>query len=245
MTALTIVRRCLDPRFLGSLQLEEGRVLADRIPLAENEGDVRAMSLAASSGIAWEALSPTPLAATERARIRVRGAEVVYEPPSAVPCDEKESARAIASWMDSRPDSVDLLLLGESEQDTGHRLLPGYLAAELGWNLVRGALSLEVTPDGRIQVRVREEDGVRTVSAPRPLVVVAHESAPMGRDPSDDWDRLEALESEPPRELDPWSPTPAALPPSRKPREREPGALATLDEKVVAEAIQHILACGN
>ena len=99
MHALCLLRRTFDPRELSSLRIADHQVVADRVQLVKNEGDVRAIQLVKGSGAAFEAASIGELDATTRVHLFVYGAEEVWE-LGAAPAhglEEAQMARMIAA----------------------------------------------------------------------------------------------------------------------------------------------------
>ena len=197
MKAICIVRKARDIRYLSSLKVVGTHLEGDRIPCVVNEGDVRAIGLLKSGGLPWTAIAPEPLDNTIRTHLWVRGAETVLElsGSAVIDSDEMELACRIATWIRSQGSEVQLVALGESEQDSGRRLLPALLAAELGWNIVRGVSAVTIHND--IASLIVDTDAQAKLEATLPLVLVAQESVDLGADPSDEFDLIEKFEKNP------------------------------------------------
>ena len=196
MKSICIMRKARDVRFIASLKVVGTRIEGDRIPLVANEGDVRAIGIVKAANLPWTALAPEPLDNTIRTHLWVRGAETVIElkGSESIETTELELAARIASYVQAQGD-VNLIAVGETEQDSGRRLLPALLAAELGWNVVRGVTSLEIVGD--IAKLKLDTDTKAELDVQLPVLIVANESASLGGDPSDKFDLIEKFEKTP------------------------------------------------
>jgi electron transfer flavoprotein beta subunit len=203
MQAACLMRRTFDPRELSSLKIADNRIVADRIQMVKNEGDVRAIQLVKSSGVPFQALSIGELDATTRVHLFVYGAREVWElgaaPSHAL--DETQVARMVAAQV-RRLDGVQLLAMGCVEQDTGREMLPGLVAAALGWELFSNVVSLRVE-EPRAQLTQVTDGGLQEVDVALPICISADESCGMGTDPSDEYDLIEKLEKRPSRPANP------------------------------------------
>jgi electron transfer flavoprotein beta subunit len=194
MQAACVMRRTFDPRELSSLKVAEGRLVADRMALVKNEGDVRAIQLVRSSGMPFEVLAVGGLDDITRVHLFVYGAREVWEVGDSPSHDLPEPlvARLIAAQV-RRLENVQVVALGGVEQDTGRDTLPGLVAAALGWEPFSNALSLSVH-DHRARLRQVTDGGTQEIDVALPVCVSADEACGMGSDPSDEYDLIEKLE---------------------------------------------------
>jgi len=194
MQAACVMRRTFDPRELSSLSIADHRLVAERVQLVKNEGDVRAIQLVKSSGAPFQALAIGELDGTTRVHLFVYGAEEVWELGATLAhdLDETQAARMIAAQV-RRLEGVQLVSMGCVEQDTGRDLLPGLVAAALGWELFSNVLSLRVEGE-RARLTQATDGGSQEIDVPLPICISADESCGVGRDPSDEYDLIEKLE---------------------------------------------------
>jgi electron transfer flavoprotein alpha/beta subunit len=194
MHAACLMRRTFDPRELSSLKIVDNRIVADRVQLVKNEGDVRAIQLVRSSGVPFHVLAVGEVDDTTRVHLFVYGAQEVWElgewQSHLLP--ETQVAKMIAAQI-RRLDDVQIVSLGCVEQDTGRDMLPGLLAAELGWELFSNALSVRVQ-DQRAHLTQVTDGGTQEIDVALPICVSADESCAIGSDPSDEYDLIEKLE---------------------------------------------------
>ncbi len=194
MHAACLMRRTFDPRELGSLKIVDNRLVAERVKLVKNEGDVRAVQLVKSGGVPFDVLAVGEMDDITRVHLFVYGARDVWElgqsPANAQ--EEPWMARMIAAQI-GRLHDVELLALGAAEQDTGRDMLPGLLAAELGWELFSNVASLRVEGQ-RARLAHVTHWGTQEVDVALPICVSADDSCPIGTDPSDEYDLIEKLE---------------------------------------------------
>jgi electron transfer flavoprotein alpha/beta subunit len=92
-----------------------------------------------------------------------------------------------------RLDDIHLVSLGCVEQDTGRDMLPGLVAAALGWELFSNVLSLRVQDQRALLTQVTD-GGIQEIDAALPICVSADDSCGIGSDPSDEYDLIEKLE---------------------------------------------------
>jgi electron transfer flavoprotein alpha/beta subunit len=193
MQAACVMRRTFNPRDLSSLQIVENDIVADRLELVKNEGDVRAIQLVKTSGAPFQILAVGGLDDVTRVHCFVYGAQEVWElgesPSHRLP--EPLVARVLAAQV--KKIDVQLLALGCVEQDTGRDALPGLAAAELGWELFSNVLSLRIDAQRAHLTQVTDE-GTQEIDVALPVCISADESCGVGRDPSDEYDLIEKLE---------------------------------------------------
>lgn len=239
MHAACLLRRTFDPRELSSLRAAGNQVVADRVQLVKNEGDVRAVQLVKAGGAPFHALTVGELDATSRVHLFVYGAQEVWE-LGAVPShglDEGRVARMIAAQV-RRLDDVQLVAMGATEQDTGRDMLPGLVAAELGWELFSHVVALRVE-EQRARVTQVTDGGTQEIDVALPICVSADDACPMGRDPSDEYDLIEKLEKRASRTVSMadlgLGTEDGALPELSTPPEREPQPVMALGAESVAK----------
>lgn len=195
MHAVCLMRRTWDPRELSSLRVVDNRIVAERMQLVKNEGDVRAIQLVKATGMPFDALCVGELDDITRVHLFVYGAREVWEvgesPSHLLP--EPEVARMVAAQI-RRLDDVQLVAVGGMEQDTGRGMLPGLVAAALGWELFTSVLSLRVD-DARARLTQATDGGTQEIDVALPICVAADDSCELGRDPSDEYDLIEKLET--------------------------------------------------
>jgi electron transfer flavoprotein alpha/beta subunit len=195
MQAACVMRRTYNPRDLSSLKIVDNGMVADRVELVKNEGDVRAIQLVKSSGAPFQILAVGSLDDVTRVHCFVYGAQEVLElgesPSHRLP--EPFVARMLAAQVKKLGD-VQVLGLGCVEQDTGRDTLAGLVAAELGWELFSNVLSLRVENQRAHFTQVTDE-GTQEIEVALPVCVSADESCAVGRDPSDEYDLIEKLEN--------------------------------------------------
>jgi electron transfer flavoprotein beta subunit len=194
MQAVCLMRRTYDPRELSSLRIVDNRIVADRVQLVKNEGDVRAIQLVKSTGIPFHILCVGELDDITRVHLFVYGAQEVWEIGESRShlLPETEVAKMIAAQI-KKLDDIQLVSLGCVEQDTGREMLPGLVAAALGWELFSNALSLRVE-DQRARLTQVTDGGTQEIDVALPICVSADDSCGLGRDPSDEYDLIEKLE---------------------------------------------------
>jgi electron transfer flavoprotein alpha/beta subunit len=195
MQAACLMRRTFDPRELSSLKIVDNRLVADRVQLVKNEGDVRAIQLVKSTGVPFHALAVGELDGITRVHLYVYGAQEVWELGEARShhLPERQVAKIIAAQIRKLGD-VQMVSLGCVEQDTGRDMLPGLLAAELGWELFSNVLSLRVEGQ-RAHLTQVTDVGTQEIDVALPICVSADESCGIGSDPSDEYDLIEKLEN--------------------------------------------------
>ncbi len=194
MQAACLMRRTFDPRELSSLKIVDNRIVADRVQLVKNEGDVRAIQLVKASGVPFQALAIGELDGITRVHLFVYGAQEVWElgESRSHVLEEGQVARMIAAQV-RRLDGVQLVTMGCVEQDTGRDMLPGLVAAELGWEFFSNVLSLRVQ-DQRAHLTQVTDGGTQEIDVALPICVSADDSCALGSDPSDEYDLIEKLE---------------------------------------------------
>jgi electron transfer flavoprotein alpha/beta subunit len=224
MRAVCLMRRTWDPRELSSLRVVDNRLVAERMQLVKNEGDVRAVQLVKSTGMPFDALCVGELDDITRVHLFVYGAREVWEAGESRShlLPEPEVARIVAAQL-RRLDDVQLVALGGMEQDTGRGMLPGLVAAALGWELFTSVLSLRVV-DARALLTQATDAGTQEIDVALPICVAADDSCDLGRDPSDEYDLVEKLERRGARKV-----TTAAL--GLAPHEAAPSALSAPPER--------------
>jgi electron transfer flavoprotein alpha/beta subunit len=194
MQAACVMRRTFDPRELSSLKIADNRIVADRMSLVKNEGDVRAIQLVKSGGTPFQVLTVGDLDDITRVHLFVYGAREVWalgETQSSL-LPETQVARMIAAQI-AKLDDVQVVALGCVEQDSGRDMLPGLVAARLGWEFFSNVLSLRVE-NQRAHLEQVTDRGVQAVDVALPICVSADESCGIGSDPSDEYDLIEKLE---------------------------------------------------
>jgi electron transfer flavoprotein alpha/beta subunit len=134
------------------------------------------------------------LSCITRVHLFVYGAQEVWELGEARShlLPERQIAKMIAAQIRKLGD-VQMVSLGCVEQDTGRDMLPGLLAAELGWELFSNVLSLRLE-DQRARLTQVTDVGTQEIDAALPICVSADESCGIGSDPSDEYDLIEKLE---------------------------------------------------
>jgi electron transfer flavoprotein alpha/beta subunit len=194
MQAACVMRRTFNPRDLSSLKIVDNGIVADRVELVKNEGDVRAIQLVKSSGARFQILSIGGLDDVTRVHCFVYGAQEVWElgESRSHRLPEPVVARMLAAQVHKLED-IQVLGLGCVEQDTGRDTLPGLVAAELGWELFSNVVSLRIQ-DQRAHLTQVTDDGIQEIDVALPVCVSADESCGIGNDPSDEYDLIEKLE---------------------------------------------------
>ena len=194
MQAACVMRRTFNPRDLSSLKIVDNGIVADRVELVKNEGDVRAIQLVKSSGARFQILSIGGLDDVTRVHCFVYGAQEVWElgESRSHRLPEPVVARMLAAQVHKLED-IQMLGLGCVEQDTGRDTLPGLVAAELGWELFSNVVSLRIQ-DQRAHLTQVTDDGTQEIDVALPVCVSADESCGIGNDPSDEYDLIEKLE---------------------------------------------------
>lgn len=194
MHAACLMRRTFDPRELSSLRIAGREIVADRVQLVKNEGDVRAIQLVKGGGADFDAVSVGELDATTRVHLFVYGAREVWEVGtlSSHALEETQVARMIAAQV-RRLEGVQLVAMGCVEQDTGRDMLPGLVAAELGWELFSHVVSIRVD-DQRACLTQVTDGGTQEINVALPICLSADDACPVGGDPSDEYDLIEKLE---------------------------------------------------
>jgi electron transfer flavoprotein alpha/beta subunit len=194
MQAACVMRRTFNPRDLSSLKIVDNGIVADRVELVKNEGDVRAIQLVKSSGARFQILSIGGLDDVTRVHCFVYGAQEVWElgESRSHRLPEPVVARMLAAQVHKLED-IQVLGLGCVEQDTGRDTLPGLVAAELGWELFSNVVSLRIQ-DQRAHLTQVTDDGTQEIDVALPVCVSADESCGIGNDPSDEYDLIEKLE---------------------------------------------------
>ena len=201
MQAVCVMRRTFDPRELSSLRIADNRIVADRVQLVKNEGDVRAIQLVKASGAPFHVLAVGELDDITRVHLFVYGAHEVWEVGAAPShaLDETQVAGLIAAKVRTL-DAVQVLALGGVEQDTGRDTLPGLLAAALGWELFSNVLSLRVHEQRALLTQVTD-GGTQEIDVALPVCVAADDACSLGDDPSDAYDLIEKLETRASRKI--------------------------------------------
>jgi electron transfer flavoprotein beta subunit len=194
MKAACVMRRTFDPRELSSLTIADNRIVADRVQLVKNEGDVRAIQLVKASGTPFQIVSVGDLDDITRVHCFVYGAEEVWElgESRSHALEDPRVAKMIAAQV-RRLDDMQVVALGGVEQDTGREMLPGLVAAALGWELFSNVLTLRVQ-DQRAHLTQVTDGGTQEIDVALPICVAADESCGLGGDPSDQYDLIEKLE---------------------------------------------------
>jgi electron transfer flavoprotein alpha/beta subunit len=194
MQAACVMRRTLDPRQLSSLKIVDNRIVADRVQLVKNEGDVRAIQLVKSSGVPFNILAVGELDDITRVHLFVYGAQEVWDlgEPRSYLLTETQMAKLIVAQIRTL-DNVRVVALGCVEQDSGRDTLPGLVAALLGWELFSNVLSLRVDEQRAYLTQVTDR-GTQEINVALPVCVSADESCGLGSDPSDEYDLIEKLE---------------------------------------------------
>jgi len=194
MQAACVMRRTFNPRDLSSLKIVDNGIVADRVELVKNEGDVRAIQLVKSSGARFQILSIGGLDDVTRVHCFVYGAQEVWElgESRSHRLPEPVVARMLAAQVHKLED-IHVLGLGCMEQDTGRDTLPGLVAAELGWELFSNVVSLRIQ-DQRAHLTQVTDDGTQEIDVALPVCVSVDESCGIGNDPSDEYDLIEKLE---------------------------------------------------
>jgi electron transfer flavoprotein alpha/beta subunit len=194
MQAACLMRRTYDPRELSSLRIADNRIVADRVQLVKNEGDVRAIQLVKSAGVPFHVLAVGDLDDITRVHCFVYGAQEVWEVGESRShlLPETQVAKTIAAQVGKLCD-IQLVSLGCVEQDTGRDMLPGLVAAELGWEVFSNVLALCVK-DQRVLLTQVTDGGTQEIDVALPICVSADDSCGLGRDPSDEYDLIEKLE---------------------------------------------------
>jgi electron transfer flavoprotein alpha/beta subunit len=194
MQAACVMRRTFNPRDLSSLKIVDNGIVADRVELVKNEGDVRAIQLVKSSGARFQILSIGGLDDVTRVHCFVYGAQEVWElgESRSHRLPEPVVARMLAAQV-HKVEDIQVLGLGCVEQDTGRDTLPGLVAAELGWELFSNVVSLRIQ-DQRAHLTQVTDDGTQEIDVALPVCVSADESCGIGNDPSDEYDLIEKLE---------------------------------------------------
>jgi electron transfer flavoprotein alpha/beta subunit len=242
MLGVCLFRRTFDPRELSSLRIAGNQIVADRTQLVKNEGDVRAIQLVKGGGAAFHAVSVGVLDATTRVHLFVYGAQEVWElgasPSHAL--EETQVARMIGAQV-RRLEGVQLVAMGCVEQDTGRDMLPGLVAAELGWELFSHVVSLRVD-DQRARLTQVTDGGTHEIDVALPICVSADDSCAIGSDPSDEYDLIEKLEKRASRVVpvaDLGVATEEIGPPELSaPPEREPQPVGALGAESVAKVAE-------
>jgi electron transfer flavoprotein beta subunit len=201
MQAACLMRRTYDPRELSSLRIADNRIVAERMQLVKNEGDVRAIQLVKSAGVPFQVLCVGEVDDITRVHCYVYGAQEVWELGEARShlLPEPQLAKMIAAQIRTL-DDIQLVSLGCVEQDTGRDMLPGLIAAELGWELFSNALSLRVEAQRALLKQVTDA-GTQEIDVALPICVSADDSCGIGSDPSDEYDLIERLEKRPSRRI--------------------------------------------
>lgn len=194
MQAACVMRRTFNPRDLSSLKIVDNDIVADRVELVKNEGDVRAIQLVKSSGAPFQILAVGGLDDGTRVHCFVYGAQDVWELGASRShrLPEPFVARMLAAQVKKLGD-VQVVALGCVEQDTGRDTLPGLVAATLGWELFSNVLSLRIE-DQRAHLTQVTDEGTQEIDVALPVCISADESCAIGRDPSDEYDLIEKLE---------------------------------------------------
>ena len=194
MQAACVMRRTYDPRELSSLRIVDTRIVADRVQLVKNEGDVRAIQLVKSTGVPFHLLAVGELDDITRVHCFVYGAQEVWELGESRShlLPETQVARTIAAQI-RKLDDIQLVSLGCVEQDTGRDMLPGLVAAALGWELFSNVLSLRVEGQRAYLTQVTD-GGTQDIDVALPICLSADESCGIGSEPTDEYDLIEKLE---------------------------------------------------
>ncbi len=194
MKILALVRLTFDPKEVAELTLASGAIQAGRISLAINEGDIKGIQLIKSLKKPFDAISIGQLDNTARVHTFVRGASAIYEIGNILAgrYDEEDLATMIANQIKSLG-GVQVVVCSPIEQDSGRGLLPGILAAKLGFELIVGAKAV-TEKDNDLVVEQMLENGKQTLVVKGPVVLCPDESCELGDDPSDSFDLIEKLE---------------------------------------------------
>ena len=136
---------------------------------------------------------------------------------------------------------VQVAALGCVEQDSGRDMLPGLVAARLGWEFFSHVVSFRVD-DHRAHLRQVFDGGTREIDVALPVCVSADDSCPIGNDPSDEYDLIEKLEHRRARKVTAAElgvpATDARRPEFHAPPERQPRPVAASGPEVIARVAE-------
>lgn len=193
MKTIAIMRLTFDPKDVGDLTLDAGKIKGGRAAIALNEGDIKAINLVKSLG-SCEAISVGLLDAKSRVHTFVRGADEIHvfgDYPSR-DYDEVTLANLLAEQIKA-VGGVQVIALSPFEQDSGRGMLAGLLAAKLGCELFVNVKKVE-NQNGALLLEQQQELGVQQFSIKETVVICPDESCSMGDDPADAFDLIEKFE---------------------------------------------------
>jgi electron transfer flavoprotein alpha/beta subunit len=194
MKIIALVRLTYEPKEVAELTLNGGKIQAGRVTYSLNEGDIKGIQLIKSLKSPFDAISVGVLSNTTRVHTFVRGAENIFEigEQYAHHYDESALASMIAAQVKA-VGGVQIIVCSPVEQDSGRGLLPGILAAKLGFELFTSVKKIS-EKDGAVVLEQQLESGVQSFQVKGPIVICPDETCAMGDDPSDAFDLIEKLE---------------------------------------------------
>jgi len=194
MKIIALVRLTFDPKEVVELTLAAGEIQAGRTSLSLNEGDIKGIQLIKGLKKPFDAISIGQLDNTTRVHTFVRGANAIYEIGSVLAgrYAEEDLATMITSQIKNMG-GAQMIVCSPIEQDSGRGLLPGILAAKLGYELITGVKSVSEKGNDLLVEQVLE-NGKQTLVVNGPVVLCPDESCELGDDPSDSFDLIEKLE---------------------------------------------------
>lgn len=194
MKIIALVRLTYEPKEVAELTLGGGKIQAGRVNYALNEGDIKGIQLIKSLKSPFDAISVGVLNNIARVHTFVRGAENIFEVGEQYAHNYEESilATMIAAQIKSIG-GVQVIVCSPVEQDSGRGLLPGLLAAKLGFELFASVKKIS-EKDGAVLIEQQLESGVQSFLVKGPIVICPDETCSMGDDPSDAFDLIEKLE---------------------------------------------------
>ena len=194
MKILALVRLTYEPKEVSELNLDSGKIHAGRVSLTLNEGDVKGIQLINSMKAPFDAISIGVLDNISRVHTFVRGAGNIFELGEQLAHSYNESA--LASLVVSQVKSiggVQLVVCSPIEQDSGRGLLPGVLAAKLGWELFINVTKI-IEKEGAFLIEQQLESGRQSYLVKGPIVICPDETCVAGDDPSDAFELIEKLD---------------------------------------------------
>lgn len=194
MKTIALVRLTYEPKEVAELSLVAGKIQAGRVTYSMNEGDIKGIQLIKSLKSPFDAISIGVLSNIARVHTFVRGAENIFEigEQFAHHYEETVLASMIAAQVKA-VGGVQMIVCSPVEQDSGRGLLPGILAAKLGFELFVGVKDISEN-DGAVVLEQQLDAGVQKFQVKGPIVICPDESCAMGDDPSDAFDLIEKLE---------------------------------------------------
>jgi electron transfer flavoprotein alpha/beta subunit len=194
MKIIALVRLTYEPKEVAELTLGGGKIQAGRVNYSLNEGDIKGVQLIKSLKSPFDAISVGVLNNIARVHTFVRGAENIFEigEQFAHNYDESILASMIAAQI-KNIGGVQVVVCSPVEQDSGRGLLPGILAAKLGFELFTSVKKIS-EKDGAVLIEQQLETGVQSFQVKGPLVICPDETCILGDDPSDAFDLIEKLE---------------------------------------------------